>query len=406
MNRRNLILVEPAHRDCFKPLTWARPLSSFRIGICTIAEKWALQLHAEVSPSCPDYLAEKFPVQIGEDNIIIPAHVLPGKELCHIINQLSFGEMLVQGDQMIAVRLDRQKTSAFLKQPSMEGHAISQLDAVYVRALSHLWELFQWNAYELEQDFELVTSGRQSGQVHESNVLLGDRVFIEEGTRIRASVINSEMGPVYIGKYAEIMEGSMIRGPFALCEKGQLKMGTKVYGPTTIGPGCRVGGEINNSIVQGFSNKAHDGFLGNSIVGEWCNIGADSNNSNLKNNYEEVKLWNYQLGRFEATGTQFCGLIMGDHAKCGINTMFNTGTVVGYGANVFGSGYPRQFIPDFAWGGAAGYSTFQLEKFFDTAQQVLLRRDQDFGDDDQRIAQYIFKASSAYRSWEKSDTKL
>ena len=401
MSRRNLILAEPLHRDHFKPFSWARPLSSFRLGIFTIAEKWALQFHAEVSPSTPAYLSGKFSAQIGEDNFIVQAHVLPNVELCNRISELAPGEMLMMGDLWLAVRLDRRKTEGFLKTPHTDGYPKKEVEASSVRGLSHLWELFQWNADELEMDFEIISRGRSSAPLHESNTLFGDRIFIEEGARVRASILNAETGPVYIGRHAEIMEGCMIRGPFAICEGSQLKMGAKIYGATTIGPGSRVGGELNNSVIQGFSNKAHDGFLGNSVVGEWCNIGADSNNSNLKNNYEEVKLWNYHRGRFESTGTQVCGLFMGDHAKCGINTMFNTGTVVGFGANVFGSGYPRQFIPDFAWGGAAGYSTFQLEKFFDTAQKVFNRRDQILHLEDQRIARHVFEETGSYRSWDK-----
>ncbi|MCR9081276.1 MAG: glucose-1-phosphate thymidylyltransferase, partial [Cyclobacteriaceae bacterium] len=228
-----------------------------------------------------------------------------------------------------------------------------------------------------------------------------ENIFIEEGAVIRASILNAEGGPIYIGKNTEIQEGSLIRGPFALCEGSTVNMGAKLRGDTTIGPHSKVGGEVSNSVIFGYSNKGHEGFLGNSVIGEWCNLGADTNTSNLKNNYAPVKLWDYIRGGFTNTGLQFCGLMMGDHSKCGINTMFNTGTVVGVGANIFGDGFPRNFIPSFAWGGAAGFSTFQFPKFLQTAQAVMQRRKVELGEKDQEMLQKVFDFSKNYRIWEK-----
>ncbi len=268
--------------------------------------------------------------------------------------------------------------------------------------IDHTYDLFSMNGVELARDFELITSGRHSAHLSKSNTVIGNGpVFIEETAVVEGATINASNGPVYVGHHAEIMEGSLIRGGLALCEGSIIKMGAKIYGPTTIGPHSRVGGEVNNSVILGYSNKGHDGFLGNSVIGEWCNIGADSNTSNLKNNYAEVRLWDYNTGRFAATGKQFCGLIMGDHSKCGINTMFNTGTVVGVSANIFGSGFPRNFIPSFAWGGAAGFSTFQLNKVYEVANVVMERRSVKLGDIDKNILSAVFEMTANYRFWEK-----
>jgi UDP-N-acetylglucosamine diphosphorylase/glucosamine-1-phosphate N-acetyltransferase len=402
MAERNIILLDPAHRDALKPFTWARPVSSIRIGILTIAEKWQQRMNADISYDVPDYLVSKFPIKIEEENILIQAHLLPSLELTELIKTLSSGEFLVHKDSWVAAKLTKEQTHEFLAGKNLFAFKKQNVDEYVIRGIQHVWDIFQWNEFELNADFELITRGRMSQEADASNKIIGNELFIEEGAKLSCSIINTTTGPVYIGKNAMVMEGCMIRGSLALCEQSQLKMGAKIYGATTIGPDCRVGGEVNNSVIQGYSNKAHDGFLGNSVVGEWCNIGADSNNSNLKNNYDEVKVWNYSSKRFIPTGTIFCGLMMGDHAKCGINTMFNTGTVVGYGANVFGDGFPRQYIPEFAWGGAAGFSTFQLDKFYQTANAVMGRREKSFSETDQKIARFIFNESMNSRSWEKA----
>ena len=244
----------------------------------------------------------------------------------------------------------------------------------------------------------MLTKRRKSKSLNETNTLVGDNIFVEKGAKVSCSILNAENGPIYIGKNAEVMEGSIIRGPFAMCENSVLKMGAKIYGATTLGPYCKVGGEVNNSMFFGYSSKAHDGFLGNSVIGEWCNLGADTNNSNLKNNYAEVKLWNYEMERFKKTGLQFCGLIMGDHSKCGINTMFNTGTVVGVSANIFGSGFPRNFIPSFSWGGAIGFSIHNKNKFFETAKKVFKRRSLMLDNTEQNLLDNVYSMTKRYRN--------
>ncbi len=402
MNAGNIIFVDPILRDHLKPFCWSRPVASIRIGILTIAEKWTCRLQLPVSYAVPEYLQQKFPLNISEENLLIQANLLPSPSLMEIINSLGKEEFLVSQGDWVAARLSKNQTLDFLANQNTDRFKQQSVDAFMIRKIQHLWEIFQWNDYELKADYEWITRGRKSQSIDGNTKIIGNQIFIEEGATIHASIINTTTGPVYLGKNAEIMEGCMIRGGLALCENAMLKMGAKIYGATTIGPDSRIGGEVNNSVIQAYSNKAHDGFLGNSVIGEWCNIGADTNNSNLKNNYEEVKLWNYQDKKFKPTGTQFCGLMMGDHAKCGINTMLNTGTVIGYGANVFGDGFPRQYIPEFAWGGASGFTTFHTDKFFQTAQAVMSRRNQSFSNMDKNIALAIFNESKPMRTWEKN----
>src|SRR5690606_7840722 len=258
-------------------------------------------------------------------------------------------------------------------------------------------DIFSKNTLAIQADFDLLTKGRQSAAIPDSVFCINRKnIFVEEGARLNFASLNASDGPIYIGKNAEIMEGCTIRGPFALCDSSTLKMQTKIYGGTSIGPHSKVGGEVNNSVIFGYSNKAHDGFLGNSVIGEWCNLGADTNNSNLKNNYAEVKLWDYEKEGFANTGLQFCGLMMGDHSKCGINTMFNTGTVVGVSANIFGSGFPRNFIPSFSWGGSGGFTTYNTEKAFEVAKVVMSRRNIEFSDLDAKILVHVVEEKAVW----------
>jgi len=260
------------------------------------------------------------------------------------------------------------------------------------------WDIFEKNDIAIREDYDYLTRDRKSELIPKSvNVIAPENIFIEEGAKLEFVTLNASTGPIYIGKNSEIMEGSVIRGPFALCEEAQVKLATKVYGATTVGPHSRIGGEVNNSVLFGYSNKGHDGFLGNSVLGEWCNIGADSNSSNLKNNYDEVRLWSYETEGFARTGLQFCGLMMGDHSKCGINTMFNTGTVVGVSTNIFGSGFPRNFVPSFSWGGASGFTTYITKKAFETAKIVMVRRKVEFTEEDAKIMEHIFEETKKFR---------
>src|SRR5690606_25633875 len=324
----NCILFDGRVRNALLPFTFTRPVADIRVGILTIREKWEKLLGTTTTTVTEEYLSEKFPMVEMEENIMIFAAYLPCEVLAEMVMNLEPKQAIVSGDDIIA----------FYSQESQAEIDFDEYELIEYTdqciTIEHTWDIFAKNDAALREDFELLTEGRKSQPIPKSvNVLSPENIFIEEGAKLEFVTLNASTGPIYIGKDTEIMEGAMIRGPFALCEGSQVKLGAKVYGATTVGPHSRIGGEVNNSVIFGYSNKGHDGFLGNSVLGEWCNIGADSNNSNLKNNYEGVKLWSYETGGFEKTGLQFCGLIMGDHSKCGINTMFNTGTVVGVSAN-------------------------------------------------------------------------
>lgn len=370
------------------PLTLTRPAADLRCGILTIAEKWSKRLHTSVyGYETSNYLQSKFN-GIDSASIRINGRLLPDADLLAKVHALQPGEKLLQKGILLAEKIG----------PS---HSETEYEE-RITLLNRPFDIFTNIGNQIAADMELLCSGRASATLSDSNSLIGNHpVFIEEGAKIECAIINTNNGPVYIGKNAEIMEGSLIRGPFVMGEGSVLKLGTKVYGPTALGPYCVIGGEVNNISMQAYSNKGHDGFLGNAVLGEWCNIGADSNCSNLKNNYEDVKVWNYASGRFDKSGQQFCGLIMGDHSKCGINTMFNTGTVVGVAANIFGAGFPRQFVPDFAWGGASGFVTYKLDAAFKTASLVMPRRKKELTEADKEILTAVFEKTSVWRNWEK-----
>ncbi len=383
----NLILFDGNRRNHLLPLTFTRPVADIRIGILTIREKWE-KYFGSSSTLTEEYLSGKFTVTYAADNILINSSVCPDEDLVKKIKELKTGEALSSENTLIAVALPKHKAETF-KEDDTDCFVKHSYTAKFLQ-VNNLWDIFQKNAEAIEADFKLLTKGRKSAKISSTNTLINaENIFLEEGAKVEASVINASSGPVYIAKDAEVMEGSLVRGPFALCEHSTLKMGAKIYGATTIGPHSKVGGEVNNSVIFGYSNKAHDGFLGNAVIGEWCNLGADSNNSNLKNNYAEVKLWNYAENTFVSTSSQFCGLIMGDHSKCGINTMFNTGTVVGVSCNIFGAGFPRNFVPSFSWGGANGFMNYSLDKALETAKLVMERRHIELTKEDEKIFEYI-----------------
>jgi len=390
----NYILFDDNSWDKLLPLTFTRPVCEIRIGILTIRDKWEKNLETNFSFLTQNYLSEKYPIITGTENIYINGSVLPDFILVENIKKLKSGDCLKSQDTVIAFYPVHPTDSV----PSnFADFSIKEFSAPLFK-IDHPWHIFERNGEALISDFELLTKGRKSFPLSDTNKIAGaENIFIEEGAKVEFSIINATTGPVYIGKDAEVMEGSIIRGPLALCEHSALKMGCKIYGPTTIGPYSKVGGEINNSVIFGYSSKAHDGFLGNSVLGEWCNLGADTNNSNLKNNYEKVKLWSYIEERFISTGLQFCGLIMGDHSKSGINTMFNTGTVVGVSANIFGDGFPRNFIPSYSWGGAQGYMVYKPEKAFKTASLVYERRGMELMETEIKILSRIFEMDEKYR---------
>lgn len=355
------------------PLTFMRPIADIRIGILTIREKWEMHLNAKTSTLTDSYLSKKFRIIKEDENVLINASVCPTAEVVDAILNLKPNQTVVYQDTIIALHV-KAKDLDNLGDAASEG-----IEEIIIKdpplRLGHTWEIFSKNGAAIGDDFELITRDRKSQKLSSGNKVIGDgKVFVEKGAKVECAILNTTGGPIYIGKDSEIMEGSVIRGPFALCEGAQVKMLAKIYGPTTVGPFSRVGGEINNSVLFGYSNKAHDGFLGHSVIAEWCNLGADTNTSNLKNTYDTVRLWSYGKQTFVSTNQQFCGLIMGDHSKCAINTMFNTGTVVGVNANVFGAGFQRNFIPSFTWGGTAGHTNYDLKKAMEVAELVYARR--------------------------------
>ncbi len=368
------------------PFTLTRPASEIRVGILSIREKWQHWLQGKSSWLTSDYLTPKFSLANTDNGLYINGSCLPDEALIRVVENLKPGQKLIHKNMLIACHTGGDKLNVEIE---------AKLDAVEfsgnISCLKNLWDIFLMNDAELRNDFHLITSGRKSSGGSKWNKT--ENLFIEENASVADSFINTKTGPVYIGHHAEVMEGCMIRGPLALCEHAGLKMGTKIYGATTLGPYCKAGGEVNNSVMFGYSNKAHDGFLGNSVIGEWCNLGADTNNSNLKNNYGVVKVWSYEQKKMLSTGRQFCGLFMGDYSKSGINTMFNTGTVVGVSANIFGGDFPPKFIPSFSWGGANGFEKFELNKAIEAAAAMYSRRNLEFSAADRSILAAIYAMS-------------
>jgi len=390
--KMNYILFDGTVRNALLPFTFTRPVADIRIGILTIREKWEKYLGYTTTTITEEYLSEKYPMVELDVNILINASFLPNFVLAEMVKSLEPNQAIFIGDDVIAFY-----TNDTQDEVNFDTYEIIEFEENCIR-IENTWDIFAKNDAAIREDFELLTHDRYSMPIPKSvNVISPENIFIEEGAKLEFVTLNASFGPIYIGKNSEIMEGSVIRGPFALCEEAVVKLATKVYGATTVGPHSRIGGEVNNSVLFGYSNKGHDGFLGNSVIGEWCNIGADSNNSNLKNNYEEVRLWSYETEGFAKTGLQFCGLMMGDHSKCGINTMFNTGTVLGVSANIFGSGFPRNFVPSFSWGGASGFTTYLTSKAFQTAKIVMARRQIEFSKEDAKILEHVFEETKKWR---------
>jgi UDP-N-acetylglucosamine diphosphorylase/glucosamine-1-phosphate N-acetyltransferase len=387
----NYILFDSFGRDSLMPFTCTRPVADIRIGIMTIREKWEFFLKSSTSTLTQPHLSIKYPLVKETDNLLLNGSVLPTEKMINKINKLKPGQILASEDVIIAMRVEESQIDDFATQ---DVNDTIDFEEDFVK-LNENWEIFSLNPKAIEDDFALLTKGRISQPISKTNFINGDSklIFLEEGAKVEFAFLNTNDGPIFVGKEAEIMEGSKVRGPFALCEHAQLKMDAKIYGGTTVGPYSKVGGEVSNSVIFGYTNKGHDGFLGNSVLGEWCNLGADTNTSNLKNTYEMVRLWSYDKETFVSTGLQFCGLIMGDHSKSGINTMFNTGTVVGVSCNLYGSGFQRNFIPSFSWGGPAGMKAYNLNKAIQVAKAVYKRRGKDFDQTEIEIFEFLSNGS-------------
>lgn len=390
----NYILFDDEARASLLPFTFTRPVAEIRIGILTIREKWEKYLDKKTSTLTEDYLSKKFPLKIELQNTFINASFLPTVHLLKSIENLGEDSALFKGEVLIAY-----KASEPMLSKQWEGFKKKYYEDSLLRIVN-TWDIFSKNGIALQEDYDLLTKGRKSAPISGTNHLINaENIFLEEGAKVEYSILNATHGPIYLGKDSEILEGNLIRGGFALCEKAVVKMGAKIYGPTTVGPYGKVCGEINNSVIFGYSSKGHDGYLGNAVLGEWCNIGADSNNSNLKNNYAQVKLWSYPQERFVQTGLQFCGLMMGDHSKTAINTMFNTGTVIGVNSNIYVPGFPRNFIPSFSWGGASGFTTYLPKKAFEAAKVMMARRGVEFDEVEADILTHVFELTKKYRNF-------
>jgi len=390
----NYILFDGTVRNALLPFTYTRPVADIRVGILTIREKWEKYLGVTTTTITEDYLEEKFPMVEMDTNIMLNASFLPNSNLVALVKNLKENEAIFKDEEVVA----------FYTLNTQENVDFGTYDITpykdEILQIKNTWDIFSLNEKALIEDYKLLTEGRKSEPIPRTvNCIHKENIFLEEGVDISFATLNASTGPIYIGKDAIIMEGSLVRGPFALCHDSILKMGTKIYGATTIGPLSKVGGEVNNTVFFGYSSKAHEGYLGNAVIGEWCNLGADTNNSNLKNNYAEVKLWSYETERFAKTGLQFCGLMMGDHSKCGINTMFNTGTIIGVSANIFGGNFPRNFIPSFSWGGSGGFSTYVMNKVNEVATVVMKRKHVDYDDQEKKILQHIFDETEKYRNF-------
>ncbi|MEP3371110.1 MAG: GlmU family protein [Maribacter dokdonensis] len=390
----NFILFDGPRRDHLLPFTFTRPVSEIRVGILTLRERWEAYLKVAVSSLTEDYLSIKYPVNIESENIFINASVLPTPDLVNALNALEDGQVLKSKKLTIAYCSNHVKGAE-----ELASFSIVEFNNDLVQ-INNTWDIFDKNADILQTDFDFITKGRKSQPISETNQLIHpERIFLEEGAKVEFSILNATDGPIYLGKNAEIWEGSLVRGALALCNNAIIKMGGKLYGATTIGPYSKVCGEVSNSVIFGYSSKGHEGYLGNAVLGEWCNIGADSNNSNLKNNYAKVRLWDYATERFEQTGLQFCGLMMGDHSKTAINTMFNTGTVIGVNSNIYVPGFPRNFVPSFSWGGASGFTAYQPAKAFDAAKVMMARRGAEFNEIEADILTHVFEITKKWRKY-------
>jgi len=387
----NVILFDdPAIRVDLLPFTFTRPVGAIRVGILTIEEKWEHALRQKVSFQTEAYLQKKYPLQSGADNLLINGALCPDEKLVSAILSIPAGQFLVKDQVLLAARRPEAGMSVL---NTLEYHEPITL-------IDKPWKIFRENGAQIKADFQRVTADRTSQPITDpyTRVYSPENIFIEEGVYIRAAILNAETGPIYLGKNSIVQEGAILRGPVALGESAHINMGAKIRGDVTIGPFSKAGGEVSTSVIFANSNKAHEGYLGSSVIGEWCNLGADTNNSNLKNNYDTVKMWSHRAGGYESTGLQFCGLMMGDHSKCSINTMFNTGTVVDVSANVFGDGFPSTHVPSFTWGGHAhATDTYRLDKALETAQRTLTRRGMELNETEREILTHIYNITAKSR---------
>lgn len=400
---RNIILFDNDTRDHLLPFTFTKPACEIRLGIFTIREKWEHWLEGSSSYITVDYLSEKYDITISEHNYLINGSLIPSKELCTQILEMEEGEAMLKGGELLAAVLNKDQFERLMTD-SVEELSSFEVENFPIEKLNNVWDIFLLNDSAIRSDFEWLTEGRTSAPLSSTNRVIGDHnLFLEEGTKAECAVFNTSDGPIYLGSDSEVMEGVTIRGPFVLGEGSIVKMGAKIYGGTTIGPDCVVGGEIKNSVLFANSNKSHEGYLGNSVIGEWCNLGADTNCSNMKNNWSDIKIWNYVSGDFKESGQMKAGLFMGDFSMSGINTMFNTGTIVGLCCNVFGSEMSSKFIPSFSWGGGKDFNSYKPDKAFATIEKMMRSKGKFLNSEDRLLLLKVFEETAKYRFWEKAE---
>lgn len=400
-----IVLFDSQKRhDDLLPLSFTRPIAEFRVGILSIKEKWEWHSRCRCLTLAVDYLRLKFPLSPIEKALFVAGWILPDKAFISAVKNLKPGESLAIGDELVAYHGTLADFNGLQAAGTLPGNA-TQYDGE-TEMLTYVYDVFRLCHKGISEDYPLLTAGRKSQPLSPTNTVVGDyllpdgqpAIFLEEGASVEGAVINVKNGPVFIAREAEVMEGACLRGPVSLGSHSKINMGAKVYGATAIGPWCKIGGEVNNVIFFGYSNKAHDGFLGNAVIGQWCNIGAGVNASNLKNDYSKIRIWNYPRHTFMRTDLQFCGLIMGDHSKVGVNCMLNTATVIGVGVNLHGAGFPRPFIPSFLEGApGAGFTDVPLKRFYEIAERAMQRRNVPLTDADRVIFERVFEVASAFK---------
>lgn len=401
---KNIILFDNETRDHLLPFTFNRPVCEIRLGAMTNRERWEKWVDGKASYITQDYLSERYDITISEMNYLINGSVLPTPEIVSLINQMENGGAMLLNGELVAAVLDRDQFNR-LMYDDIDDLSSFELKETQVPKINRLWDIYLLNEQAIVSDFSLLTKGRASQMLSQTNLVIGqpEQIFLEPGAKVEGATLNTTNGPIYIGKNAEVMEGALIRGPFAMGENAVVKLGAKIYGPTAIGPHSVVGGEVKNVVMFAHSHKGHEGYLGNSVIGEWCNLGADTNCSNLKNNWAEVKLWNYTSGEFEPTGQLKAGLFMGDYSMCGINTMFATGTITGLCCNIFGSGFMPKFMPSFSWGGTDNFSTYIPEKAFEAVERMMNIHGHQLSAEDRLLLMGVFEETAQYRPWEQKE---
>lgn len=393
--------TEEAHADLL-PLSFTRPISMFRVGITTLAQKWDALLEGEYFTWPVEYMRQRFATcdatSMDPDTLWLAGGLVADPDIAAAADALKPGEAILDGDQPMAFR------GSFWELQAKEWKEVKD---VPFRRIKYVFDVFRLNPELVSEDYFRLTAGRRSQALSKTNRVIGPMtdsegrplVFIEEGAEVECSILSTKEGPIYIGREATVMEGCLVRGPIAFCEHSQGRMGAKFYSGTTLGPYCKAGGELSNVVMFGYSNKAHDGYLGNAVIGEWCNLGAGVNASNLKNDYAKIRIWNYRSRSFMKTDLQFCGLIMGDHSKAGVNSMFNTATVVGVGVNIHGAGFPRVFLPSFSEGSpTAGFKSVGIDKLETVARRVMARRGLEFTEGDRKIFEAVYEIAARFKN--------